>query len=118
MNDIVLSKEILLENGFHETPNKFFDQVTVSEFGDDVKTIFELSVNSERQGTFFLDIRLGLSNFIDRDWYIHIDNDCRESVASADIHTIGHFNMLMELMDIPFKMKTKIKDEQETSSRS
>ena len=68
MNDIVLSKEILLENGFHETPNKFFDQVTVSEFGDDAKTIFELSLNFERQGTFFLDIRLGLSNFIDRDW--------------------------------------------------
>ena len=53
MKDIVLSKEILLENGFHETPNKFFDQVTVSEFGDDAKTIFELSVNFERQGTFF-----------------------------------------------------------------
>ena len=53
MNDIVISKEILLENGFHETPNKFFDQVAVSEFGDDAKTIFELSVNSERQGTFF-----------------------------------------------------------------
>ena len=49
MNDIVLSKEILLENGFYETPNKFFDQETVLEFGDDAKTIFELSVNSERQ---------------------------------------------------------------------
>lgn len=118
MNDIVLSKEVLLENGFSETPNKFFDQEIVSEFGDDAKIIFELSINSESQGTFFLDMQLGMSNSIDRDWHIHIDNDYRESVASADIHTIGHFNMLMELMDIPFKMKTEIKNEQETSSRS
>ena len=42
MNDIVLSKEILLENGFHETPNKFFDQVTVTEFGDDLRTFSKL----------------------------------------------------------------------------
>ena len=51
MNDIVLSKEILLENGFRNS-NKFFDQVAVSEFGDDAKPIFELSVNSERQENF------------------------------------------------------------------
>ena len=118
MNDIVLSKEILLENGFSETPNKFFDQEIVSEFGDDAKIIFELSINSESQGTFFLDMQLGMSKSIDRDWHIHIDNDYRESVASADIHTIGHFNMIMELMEIPFKMKTEIKDEQETCCRS
>lgn len=46
-----------------------------------------------------------ISNTVNRNWNVHIDNKDFETIASVDIETVEHFNMLMKLMDINFRLK-------------
>lgn len=39
-----------------------------------------------------------------RDWTVHVDNCDRDTVAIVNIQTIEHFNKVMELLDIQFKL--------------
>lgn len=40
-----------------------------------------------------------------RNWTVEIENNNNDCIACAEIKTIEHFNKLMDLMDIDFKLK-------------
>lgn len=62
------------------------------------------SGHDENKGFWFLIMWYDLSNTIDRDLSCHIDNNVHESVACVDIDTVEHFNKLMNLMDIEYRL--------------
>lgn len=89
-----ISKQILLNNGFtyiDKTCNEYLGN-SWDEYVIDVDSLYAISVKD-------------ISNMIDRNWNVHIDNKNYETIASVDIDTVEHFNMLMKLMDINFKLK-------------
>lgn len=110
-----ITKELLLEKGwsiYHddimmnlsdEDKKELERQGIQYKFEEYVLTVFN-SNHDENKGFWFLTMRYDLSNTIDRDWSCHIDNNCRESVACVDIDTTEHFNKLMDLMDIEYRM--------------
>jgi len=46
---------------------------------------------------FYLEIRPG-SNTVGRDWYLHVDNNCFESVGTMDVATFGQIDKFIELL--------------------
>lgn len=89
-----ISKQILLNNGFtyiDKTCNEYLGN-SWDEYVIDVDSLYAISVKD-------------ISNMIDRNWNVHIDNKNYETIASVDIDTVEHFNMLMKLMDINFTLK-------------
>jgi hypothetical protein len=53
---------------------------------------------SKEAGKFFLDID-NVSNMIGRDWCLHVDNQCRDSVASLDVDTFEQIEGLLKLLE-------------------
>lgn len=91
-----ISKQILLNNGFtyiDKTCNECLGN-SWDEYVIDVDSLYAISVKD-------------ISNMIDRNWNVHIDNKDWETIASVDIETVEHFNILMGLMDINFRLKEK-----------
>lgn len=89
-----ISKQILLNNGFtyiDKTCNEGLGNYW-NEYIIDVDSSYIISVKD-------------ISNMINRNWNVHIDNKNYETIASVDIDTVEHFNMLMKLMDINFTLK-------------
>lgn len=89
-----ISKQILLDNGFtyiDKSCNAYLGNYW-NEYVIDVDSSYIISVKD-------------ISNMINRNWNVHIDNKDWEAIASVDIETVEHFNILMELMDINFRLK-------------
>lgn len=85
LDPIPITEELLLKNGFTkklliEGNEKYDDWV---EFEKDF-------------GKFFLSIR-HCSNSIERDWYVHIDNDYRCGVGGMDIEYVHQLQNLVTL---------------------
>ena len=76
LDPIPISEELLLKNGF----NKGLLIEGMENYDDWVS--YKKEVNG-----YFLDIR-HCSNSIERDWYVHIDNDAHCSVGSMDIEYV------------------------------
>lgn len=111
-----LTKEIIISNGFLVVENSLTKSLS-KEFEDYQE--FEIMVTDNPENphnsvnTFFLTLTYGLSNHHERDWVLHIDNNTRCTVGAMDIQTIEHFNKVMDLMEINFKINSK-NNEQET----
>lgn len=89
-----ISKQILLDNGFSNIDKacnaylgNYWDEYVI-----DVDSSYIISVKD-------------ISNMINRNWNVHIDNKDWETIASVDIKIVEHFNILMGLMDINFRLK-------------
>lgn len=93
----MITKELLIANGFTEKPLPYFKDEKEVEYVRDVPLLYSdeeyhLSVTS-------------YSNTVNRDWCLHVDNECFSTSGMVDIQTIYHFNTFMELLDIDFKLK-------------
>jgi len=53
---------------------------------------------SKEVGRFFLDLD-NVSNMAGRGWSLHVDNWCRDSVASLDVDTFEHIEGLLKLLE-------------------
>ena len=53
---------------------------------------------SKEVGRFFLDLD-NVSNMTGRGWSLHVDNWCRDSVASLDVDTFEHIDGLLRLLE-------------------
>jgi hypothetical protein len=53
---------------------------------------------SKGVGKFFLDLS-EVSNMTGRDWSLHVDNWCRDTVASLDVDTFEHIDGLLKLLE-------------------
>lgn len=80
-----ITEDILLKAGFKKT-----DRV------DNTYTTFELTD---------YDITIFHYRYHYRQWCCKVSNNDGFNCAKADIQTIDHFNKLMELMDINFRLK-------------
>ena len=85
LDPIPISEDLLLKNGF----NKELLIEGMENYDDWVS--YKKEVNG-----YFLDIR-HCSNSIERDWYVHIDNDAHCSVGSMDIEYVHQLQNLVTL---------------------
>lgn len=83
----IITREILLNNEFIPIKPQWDECI-----------IYICSIDS-----YYILIKNTL-NSINRNWNVLIQKDFI-TIASVDIETVEHFNMLMKLMDINFKLK-------------
>ena len=93
-----LSDEILVKNGFEKKWDDILCiyeyHLTASQYGND-KELFHIIVCEGFEG---------YTNYLGRNWNIHVDNCDMCSVAGIATETVAHFNKLMRLMDINYKI--------------
>lgn len=92
-----VTKQILLDNGF-----SYIDKTCNTCLGN-YWNEYVIDI-SDRNSTYYISVK-DISNYIGRGWNVHIDNQDWETIAYVDIETVEHFNKLMELMDIDFRLK-------------
>lgn len=93
LDPIPITEDLLLKNGFAkklliEGNEKYDDWV---EFEKDF-------------GKFFLSIR-HCSNSIERDWYVHIDNDYRCGVGGMDIEYVHQLQNVVKIAGYEIELK-------------
>lgn len=86
-----ITEEILLKAGFKEI-SKVNPRYTTFELTN--LTNWDISITNYPF----------LSNY-PRKWSCEVNNNTNRYAAEADIQTIDHFNKLMDLMDIDFRLK-------------
>lgn len=77
-----ITSEELKQQGWTETTNPYLPWQSWSKETD----------------KFFLDLS-NVSNTANRDWCLHVDNLCRDSVASLDVDTFEHIDGLLKLLE-------------------
>ena len=93
LDPIPISEELLLKNGF----NKELLIEGMENYDDWVS--YKKEVNG-----YFLDIR-HCSNSIERDWYVHIDNDAHCSVGSMDIEYVHQLQNIVKVAGYEIELK-------------
>lgn len=93
LDPIPISEDLLLKNGF----NKELLIEGMENYDDWVS--YKKEVNG-----YFLDIR-HCSNSIERDWYVHIDNDAHCSVGSMDIEYVHQLQNTCRLAGFEIELK-------------
>ena len=93
LDPIPISEELLLKNGF----NKGLLIEGMENYDDWVS--YKKEVNG-----YFLDIR-HCSNSIERDWYVHIDNDAHCSVGSMDIEYVHQLQNIVKIAGYEIEIK-------------
>ena len=89
-----ITEEILLENGFKKTYNLL----------DDLEYKIRVSMKGNEDYLFTITLDNLCSNYPKREWNIQIDDARMCSVCGCDIQTTEHFNTLMDLMEIDFRL--------------
>lgn len=93
-----LCDDILIKNGFEKKWDNILCiweyHMTASQYGNN-KELFHIIV---------CEVFQGYTNYPGRNWDIHIDNCDMCGVAGINAETVAHFNKLMRLMDINFKI--------------
>ena len=92
-----ITVEMLEANGFERnaTQERFINEAGIHEY-----SCFEKNIGNK----YFLQMQMGVSNMVGRDWSIHIDDSNHNSIGGADIETVEHFNLCMKLFEINFKL--------------
>lgn len=93
LSPIPITEDLLLKNGF----NKELLIEGMENYDDWVS--YKKQVNG-----YFLDIR-HCSNSIERDWYVHIDNDAHCSVGSMDIEYVHQLQNTCRLAGFEIELK-------------
>lgn len=89
-----ITGEILLENGFKKTYNLL----------DDLEYKIRVPMKGNEDYLFTITLDNLCSNHPKREWNIQIDDARMCSVCVCDIQTTEHFNTLMDLMEIDFRL--------------
>ena len=97
-----ITREILLDNGFEVKQEPMVNLTDTHFIGERFYKIVQKKGNQEY--LFTIDLDNCYSNSINRDWNLHIDNNDMQSVCGCDIQTIEHFNKVMDLMEIDFRL--------------
>lgn len=92
-----ITVEMLEARGFKRDTKqeKFIHDAGVREY-----SCFEKNIGNK----YFLQMQLGVSNMVGRDWSIHIDDSNHNSIGGADIDTVEQFNLCMKLFEINFRL--------------
>lgn len=93
LDPIPITEDLLLKNGF----NKELLIEGMENYDDWVS--YKKQVNG-----YFLDIR-HCSNSIERDWYVHIDNDAHCSVGSMDIEYVHQLQNVCTICGFEIDLK-------------
>lgn len=93
LDPIPITEELLLKNGF----NKELLIEGMENYDDWVS--YKKEVNG-----YFLDIR-HCSNSIERDWYVHIDNDYRCGVGGMDVEYVHHLQNFCTICGFEIELK-------------
>lgn len=93
LDPIPITEDLLLKNGF----NKELLIEGMENYDDWVS--YKKQVNG-----YFLDIR-HCSNSIERDWYVHIDNDVHCSVGSMDIEYVHQLQNICTICGFEIDLK-------------
>lgn len=93
LDPIPISEDLLLKNGF----NKELLIEGMENYDDWVS--YKKEVNG-----YFLDIR-HCSNSIERDWYVHIDNDTHCSVGSMDVEYVHQLQNVVKVAGYEIELK-------------
>lgn len=86
-----ITEEILLKAGF-----KYFEE------DSDNTSYYSYSPDENEKGDWSIILTYSKNN--DRDWHCEVSTS-PTTYADADIQTVEHFNKLMEIMGINFKLK-------------
>lgn len=97
-----ITKEILLENGFEAKQEPMVSLADTHFIGE--RFFKRVQKKGNKEYFFTIDLDNNYSNSIDRDWNLRIDNNDMQSVCGCDIQTTEHFNTLMDLMEIDFRL--------------
>ena len=54
---------------------------------------------------YWLTFKYDMSNTPNRDWYLHVDNSSRESVAGCDVQYVHQAQQLMEIFDVKLEFE-------------
>lgn len=92
-----ITVETLETNGFVRNT---IQERLINEAGIYEYSCFDKNVNNK----YFIQMQLGVSNMVGRDWSIHIDDSNHNSIGGADIETIEQFNLCMKLFEIDFRL--------------
>jgi hypothetical protein len=93
IDPITITEELLLKNGFKkrlliEGNERYDDWVS-----------YEKEVNG-----YFLEMR-HCSNSIERDWYVHIDNNYRCGIGGVDVEYVHQLQNFLTLLGIKFEIE-------------
>ena len=110
MNDIrreektkSITPEILIEAGFEYLENESKTCAEYEETTYGIKNYKMFRKWTEDETPIKLDIDNGWNNrFGNKGWHVHIDNQCCETIGTADISTVLEFNMLMKVFESKF----------------
>ena len=103
MNDIKITKEILLNNGFKEVYKEELWKNAYKDFYG-VDDFFMAELWTEDESPIKIDMRNKITNN-GTEWYMHLDNEDCETIGSADIDYIWQFNKMMEIFNSKFRLK-------------
>ena len=92
----IITEDILINAGFEYNilTSRLIDSYQKNNYGIDNYKELRKWTNDDSQ--LKLDIDNGHNNRGSK-WHLHIDNDCCETIGSADINTVYEFNLLMEV---------------------
>lgn len=96
MKDKKITKKLLKKSGFKPIEDDSPEYNVYKLYG---LTGFRLHIKE-----FYITIVNGMSNYEDRHWALHLDNDKFETIGSADLETIDQFNEFMDLMEVGFHL--------------
>lgn len=103
MNDVKITKEILLNNGFKEVYKEELWKNAYKNFYG-VDDFFMAELWTEDESPIKIDMRNKITNN-GTEWNMHLDNEDCETIGSADIDYIWQFNKMMEIFNSKFRLK-------------
>lgn len=103
MNDVKITKEILLNNGFKRVYKEELWKNAYKNFYG-VDDFFMAELWTEDEFPIKIDMRNKITNN-GTEWNMHLDNEDCETIGSADIDYIWQFNKMMEIFNSKFKLK-------------
>jgi hypothetical protein len=103
MNDMKITKDILLNNGFKEVYEEELWKNALKDFYG-IDDFFVAELWTEDESPIKIDMRYKITNN-EAEWYMHLDNEDCETIGSADIDYIWQFNKMMEIFNSKFRLK-------------
>ena len=103
MNDMKITKDILLNNGFKEVYEEELWKNALKDFYG-IDDFFVAKLWTEDESPIKIDMRYKITNN-EAEWNMHLDNEDCETIGSADIDYIWQFNKMMEIFNSKFRLK-------------
>lgn len=103
MDEIRITQDILLNNGFKEVFKEEKYQKAYKELYD-IDKFFICELWTDDESPIKIDMTFKVTNN-GADWNMHLDNEDCETIGSADITYVDQFNKMMEIFDSSYRLK-------------